>query len=82
MRVRTKATKSDTREQNRRFVLQRIYAASPTTRADIARETGLTAATVSDLVASLISDGIVSEVGTAPSTGGKPPVLVDIEADS
>jgi predicted NBD/HSP70 family sugar kinase len=82
VRVRTKATKSDTRDQNLRFVLQRIYAGAPTTRADIARETGLTATTVSDLVAALISDGIVAEVGTAPSTGGKPPVLVDIEADS
>ena len=46
------------------------------------RETGLTAATVSELVSQLATDGIVSDVGIAPSSGGKPPVLVDINADS
>ena len=80
MRVRTKASRSDTRAQNRRFVLQQIFSEAPTSRADIVRATGLTAATVSDLVANLISDGIVTEVGTAPSSGGKPPTMVDIDA--
>jgi predicted NBD/HSP70 family sugar kinase len=63
-------------------VLQRIYAAGPTTRAELVRETGLTAATISDLVSELAADDIVTEVGIAPSSGGKPPVLVDINADA
>lgn len=82
MRVHTKASKSDTRTQNLRFVLQRIYASGPTTRAELVRETGLTAATISDLVSELGTDGIVTEVGIAPSTGGKPPVLIDINANA
>jgi predicted NBD/HSP70 family sugar kinase len=82
VRVHSKASRSDTRAQNRRFVLQRIYASGPTTRAELVRETGLTAATVSELVSQLATDGIVSDVGIAPSSGGKPPVLVDINADS
>jgi predicted NBD/HSP70 family sugar kinase len=63
-------------------VLQRIYESGPTTRAELARETGLTAATISDLVTQLEIDGIVAEVGIAPSSGGKPPILVDINADA
>lgn len=82
MRVAQKATRSDTREQNATFVLQRIWASAPTTRAEIARETNLTAATISDIVGNLVDDGIVREVGLAASTGGKPPVLLDIDATS
>jgi len=82
MRIETKSTRSDTRIRNRRFVLQRIYSQSPTTRAEIARDTGLTAATVSELVASLMDDQLVVEGGTAPSSGGKPPVLLDMNADA
>jgi predicted NBD/HSP70 family sugar kinase len=82
VRVHTKASRSDTRTQNLRFVLQRIYASGPTTRAELVRETGLTAATISDLVSELVADDIVTEVGIAPSSGGKPPVLVDINANA
>lgn len=82
MRVAQKATRSGTREQNATFVLQRIYGSAPTTRAEIARETGLTAATISDIVSGLLSEGIVQEVGLAASTGGKPPVLLDIDPNA
>lgn len=82
LRVQRKATRSDTRRQNRRFVLQQIYAATPTTRADIARTTGLTPATVSDLVSELVDEGLVTEMGTAPSAGGKPPTLLAISSDT
>jgi predicted NBD/HSP70 family sugar kinase len=82
VRVAQKATRTGTREQNATFVLQRIYASAPTTRAEIARETGLTAATISDIVGGLVAEGIVDEVGFAASTGGKPPVLLDIDASA
>ncbi|MEN8235849.1 MAG: ROK family transcriptional regulator, partial [Actinomycetota bacterium] len=82
LRVRRKATRGDTRTQNRRFVLQRLFADSPTSRADIARATGLTRATVSHLIAELIDEGLVLELGTAPSAGGKPPTLLTISDDA
>jgi predicted NBD/HSP70 family sugar kinase len=82
VKVNTKATRAGTRSRNRQFALQRIYDVSPTTRAEIARDTGLTAATVSDLVSGLIDDGIVIETGTAPSSGGKPPVMLEVDADA
>jgi len=57
-----------------------MMAEGSTSRADIARATGLTAATVSDLVGELISEGLVAEIGTGPSAGGKPPTLLDLNA--
>ncbi len=82
LRVNRKATHEDTRYQNRRFVLQCLFTNAPTTRADISRATGLTRATVSDLVAELVDEGVVLEMGTAPSGGGKPPTLLTISDDS
>ncbi|MEN8233925.1 MAG: ROK family transcriptional regulator [Actinomycetota bacterium] len=82
LRISRKATRGDTRTQNRRFVLQRLFADSPTSRADIARATGLTRATVSHLIAELIEEGLVLELGTAPSAGGKPPTLLTISDDA
>ncbi len=82
LRVRSKASHGDTREQNRRFALQQIFTDEPTTRADIARATGLTRATIGDLVGELIDAGVVAEIGTAPSSGGKPPTMLKIDADS
>jgi len=82
LRVNRKATHEDTRNQNRRFVLQCLFSTSPTTRANIARATGLTRATVSDLVSELVHDGLVLELGTAPSKGGKPPTLLTVADDA
>ncbi|MEN8238332.1 MAG: winged helix-turn-helix transcriptional regulator, partial [Actinomycetota bacterium] len=82
LRVDRKATRIDSKLQNRRFVLQCIYGDQSTSRADVARATGLTRATVSEIVSDLLDEGLVLEVGTAPSGGGKPPVLLSIAEDS
>jgi hypothetical protein len=42
-------------------------------RADIARATKLTRATVSDVVTELMKKGLVEEIGFGPSAGGMPP---------
>lgn len=64
------------REHNLALVLARILEpATPVTRAQIAQTTGLTRATVSDLVESLVSAGLVTEL--APKAGtraGRPGV--------
>lgn len=82
LRVSRKATHEDTRNQNRRFVLQCLFSNAPTTRASISRATGLTRATVSDLVSELVDEGLVLELGTAPSKGGKPPTLLGVADDA
>lgn len=48
-------------------------------RADIARSTGLTRATVSSLVVDLMERGLVCEWGIGDSDGGKPPTLLAVD---
>ena len=58
-----KATKSSLRERNQRLVLQQVLSGSVRSRADIARSTGLTRASVSELVGGLIEGKLLREVG-------------------
>jgi predicted NBD/HSP70 family sugar kinase len=74
--TRVKSTRSQTRVNNIRLAHQIIYSDSPTSRAGVARESGLTPATASALVDELLEDNLVEEVGTGPSAGGKPPTLI------
>jgi predicted NBD/HSP70 family sugar kinase len=82
LRVDRKATRTDSKQQNRRFVLQCVYSTGNISRADIARATGLTRATVSEIVGEFLDEGLVLEVGTAPSGGGKPPILLSMAEDA
>lgn len=67
---------------SRAALLDVIRAAGQISRVDLARETGLTGATVSTVVRRLIDDGLVVEVGRAESTGGKPAVLLSLEPEA
>lgn len=67
------------RTGNRRLVLQHVFDDGPISRADLARATGLGRATVSDITAELLAEGLVFEAGTGSSTGGKPPTLVELD---
>jgi predicted NBD/HSP70 family sugar kinase len=61
-------------------VLQTLHASGQQSRADLARSTGLTRVTVSDLVAELMAEGLVVELGHRESTGrGKPAILLEID---
>ena len=82
MALPTKATHRQTRVHNERLVLRTLYDLGPISRAEVARLTGLTRTTVSGVVASLLDDGVVREVGRGPSTGGKAPVLVEVDDDA
>jgi N-acetylglucosamine repressor len=77
-----KATHQQTRGFNRGLVLRTLYDYGPVSRADVARLTGLTRTTVSDLVAAILSDGLVREVGLGPSSGGKAPILLEFVDDA
>ncbi|MEV8358305.1 ROK family transcriptional regulator [Microbacterium sp. NPDC076895] len=77
-----KSLPQDARERNRSLVLQKLFRRGAMSRADLARETGLTRVTMSELVASLIDDHYVHEVGISElRRPGKPAVLVDIARD-
>lgn len=77
------------RNQNRRAILSVIRRLSRTARVDIARETGISAATVTSITADLVARGLVEEVlddagpeaGAGP-TRGRPRVLLRIRPDA
>lgn len=73
-----KATLRETREHNERLVLATIYDDGPVSRAEVARLTGLTRTTVSDVVEGLLHNGLAREIGRGPSTGGKAPILLEV----
>lgn len=83
LRPRGKLLQEDTRRHHRSLLLQQLFREGPASRADLARTTGLTRVTVSDLVGELVGDGLVEELGSpVGSRVGKPPTLVGLAADS
>ena len=82
MALPTKATHQQTRVHNERLVVRTLYDLGPISRADVARQTGLTRTTVSDVVATLLEDGVVREIGRGPSSGGKAPILLEVDDDA
>jgi len=73
----------DTRRHHRSLILQHLFAEGPASRADLARATGLTRVTVSDLVGGLIAEGLLGELGSpAEAKVGKPPTYVGLLADA
>ena len=79
LRPSTKVLPEDVRAHNRSLVLQTLYRAGRQSRADVARVTRLTRVTVSDLVAELIAEDLIIEIGKREdSRPGKPATLLDI----
>jgi predicted NBD/HSP70 family sugar kinase len=66
------------RGRNRRAVVSAVQRRPGSTRADLARATGLSTSTVSTLVAELLAAHVLVEVGTA-SAGGRPAVSLGID---
>ena len=71
------------RAHNRSLVLAHLFHIGPASRADIARSTGLTRVTVSGLVADLIAEGLVEELGVrVEGKVGKPATLVGMRTEA
>lgn len=70
------------RDTNLLAVLDILRLTVPSTRADIARATGLSAPTVSEVVGDLVSAGVVRTGGRGPVTGGRRGGLVELIASS
>jgi predicted NBD/HSP70 family sugar kinase len=75
-RRHAKATRHDSRRSNLRTTLELVSDQGATSRAEIARRTGLSRAAVSSLVSELIDNGLLRELGQGTSAGGKPPTLL------
>ena len=71
---------STIRDINRQIVLNYVREREPISRAEIAREADLQRSTVSTIVEVLKADGLIEEVGTGESTGGRRPTLLRLRA--
>lgn len=71
------ATVSDVRQRNRAQALRSIILSGSTTRAELARESGLSVASVTNLVSELLAESLVMEAGTVASSGGRPTTLIE-----
>ena len=78
MAVRNGRTVRDLRRGNRTAVLQRLYFDGPMSRFALAPATGLSAGSISNVVADLIADDLVEEAGTVESDGGRPRTLLRV----
>jgi predicted NBD/HSP70 family sugar kinase len=61
-------------------ILELIRRVGTTTRSQLADVTGLARSTIADRVDQLIAGGLVAEIGEAPSSGGRPPTLLSLNA--
>jgi predicted NBD/HSP70 family sugar kinase len=78
---RRRGTVRDLRRENRAVVLWSLYFSRPCSRQNISAATGLSPASVTSVVRDLLDEGIVAEVGSEDSDGGRPRVLLDINPD-
>lgn len=76
-----KRTSRDIRRGNRNEVLRHVIASSPVSRQELAAATGLSLATVANLVGELLDRGVLVEVGYEDSEGGRPRGLIAMRAD-
>lgn len=67
---------------NKSIVLELLRKAAPLSRAEVAKITGLTKATVSTLVAELMEENLLYEIGTGESSGGRKPVMLVFRQDA
>jgi predicted NBD/HSP70 family sugar kinase len=81
MIYRRRGTVRDLRRENRAAVLSSLYFSRPGSRQELGGATGLSPASVTNVVRELLDDGIVNEAGYEDSDGGRPRVLLDINPD-
>lgn len=78
---RRRGTVRDLRRDNRSVLLWSLYFDQPLSRQDLSLATGLSPASVSNVVRELLDEGIVVEAGSVESDGGRPRVLLRVNAD-
>ena len=76
MRERRRWTVHDLRRDNRSVLLSSLFFEQACSRQELSAATGLSPASVSNVVRDLIDDGIVVEAGSVDSDGGRPRTLL------
>lgn len=76
------ATQEMIRGNNRRLVLEYIINHPPVSRADLSKQLKLTKATISNIVLELINQNLVLEIGSAQTSLGRKPILLEFNQKS
>lgn len=79
--ITNKSTRDFLRKRNKRLILNTIRIKGPISRHDITSLTGIRPATVIDFVNKLIRDGLVKKIGEGKSTGGRKPLLLELNPE-
>ena len=67
------------RDINRHLVLNLVKNRGPISRTQLAADSGLAQGTITNITRDLMDDGMVREVASGPSTGGRRPILLEID---
>jgi predicted NBD/HSP70 family sugar kinase len=76
-----RATVRDLRRVNRAAVLRPLFLSGPLNRVVLARLTGLSSGSVTNVVSDLLREQLVIEAGTEESDGGRPRALLQINPE-
>lgn len=66
---------------NQYKLLQALYFNDPSNRHDLCQRTGLSMATITNLVSDLLETEVIVETGTEKSSGGRPRVILAVNED-
>lgn len=69
------------RQTNAQVLLRLLRETGPCSKADLVRASGLSAPSVTNVVAHLASAGLVEPIGEGDSTGGRPPDILRFKAE-
>jgi len=69
------------RQTNAEILLQLLRESGPCSKADLARASGLSAPSVTNVAATLIATGLVETLGEGDSSGGRPPDILRFNAE-
>ena len=73
-----RGSRSLSRDLNASLLIELVRRFGPISRAELSRQSQVSAPTVSAIVSQLLARGTFSEVAVAPSSGGRPPVLLQL----
>jgi N-acetylglucosamine repressor len=73
-----RGSRSLSRDLNASLLIEMVRRFGPISRAELSRQSQISAPTVSAIVSQLLERGTFSEVALAPSSGGRPPVLLQL----
>jgi predicted NBD/HSP70 family sugar kinase len=77
-----KGDQGTVRALNRRLVLRLLREQGPTSRTDLAELSGLSNGAITRIVGELIDEGLLVERSVGASTGGRRPVLLDLDTSA